>query len=83
MSSKKHHSFPKDIQLQDLSTDLLFTVMLFMLGQRFKCCTSSWLLGPLKLRTTERHCSRSASGHYLLAGNYIPPLIAGTELPGK
>lgn len=65
-SSKKHHSFLKDIHLQDLSPeDVLFTVMLFMLSQFFKYCTASWLLGPLKLRTTERHCSRSASGQIL------------------
>lgn len=64
--SKKHPSFPKDIRLQDLSPkDLLFTVMLFMLGQIFNYCTTSWLLGPLKLRTAGRHGSRSASGQML------------------
>lgn len=60
---------------------LLFTVMLLMLGLIFKYCTALWLLlNPGLLRGIG---SGQLQGNFILVGNDIAALRAGTELPGK
>ena len=84
MSSKNHHSFSKDIHLQICLQKICSLQLCFSCSVKFLSTAQHHsYLDLLNSGLLRGIAPGQIQGDYLLVGNYLAALRAGTELPAK